>query len=180
MSRRFSDRQLSAVRNHIPIRHVIENLLNIPSGTVQGVFRFRCPLCAGRDTAIKSDTNLSRCFHCGRNFNTIDLCMLVRHTDFVESVRFLIENERLPFVRESGPTKVRPPEPEREALKKPVAINDILAKLIGDGFEDGLKGESPKTSLKESPSRDDIAELDHIVHVLSQIIERLKNNTHQK
>jgi hypothetical protein len=81
MNRRFSDEEMYNVRNRIPIRHVIENLLAIPSETVHGVFRFRCPLCAGRHTAIKPETNLSRCFDCEKNFNTIDLCMLVRRTD---------------------------------------------------------------------------------------------------
>ena len=65
MSRRFTERQLYEVRNHIPIRHVIETLLAIDSETVDGVFRFRCPLCAGRNTAVNPKTNLSRCFHCG-------------------------------------------------------------------------------------------------------------------
>jgi hypothetical protein len=36
--------------------------------TIAGVFRFRCPLCAVQHTAVKSDTNLSRCFHCSKNF----------------------------------------------------------------------------------------------------------------
>ncbi|GAB6194156.1 CHC2 zinc finger domain-containing protein [Desulfocastanea catecholica] len=107
MSRRFSDKQLHKGRNHIPIRQVIETLLAIPSKTVEGIFRFTCPLCAGHHTAVKPETNLSRCFHCNRNFNAIDLCMIVKRMNFVESVTFLIErNGRLPSPeREAAPRK---------------------------------------------------------------------------
>ena len=181
MSHRFSPRQLYAVRNHIPIRYVIERLLGIPSAMVEGVFRFRCPLCAGHHTAIKADTNLSRCFQCAKNFNAIDLCMLVRHTNFVESVKLLIEHQSRPSIHESCSAEehfVNPPQPAREVLKEPVALKDILSKLIGKGFEGSPKDQPHKTASRELPSIDDIAELEQIVHALSQIINRLKSNPH--
>lgn len=93
MKRRFSDQQLFFIRNHIPIRYVIESLLGIQSETIQGVFRFCCPLCAGYHTGIRSQKNLARCFDCGKNFNTIDIFMLVRRTDFVNSVTYLMEHK---------------------------------------------------------------------------------------
>lgn len=181
MSHRFSHRQLYAARNHIPIRYVIESLLGISSETVEGLFRFRCPLCAGYHTAIKPDTNLSRCFQCAKNFNAIDLCMLVRHTNFVESVNFLVEHNKSPSGQQSRSaeeSRVNPAEPARETIKKPVAIKDILPTLIGKGFEGGQKDETYKTAPQDIPSIDDIAELEHIVHVLSQMIERLKSSSH--
>lgn len=190
MNRRFSDKEMYNVRNRIPIRHVIENLLAIPSETVHGVFRFRCPLCAGRHTAIKPETNLSRCFDCQKNFNTIELCMLVRHTDFIESVKFLIghksrlavDGARTPSVSHRNHI-----ESLREQSKNPVALGDILAKLtdlratqrqIGKGIEEDGKNANRKTTSQRVPSPNDIAELEHIVHALSQLLQRLKNNHH--
>jgi hypothetical protein len=181
MSHRFSHSQLYALRNHIPIRYVIESLLRIPSGMVEGVFRFRCPLCAGHHTAIQSDTNLSRCFQCAKNFNAIDLCMLVRRTNFVESVQFLIEHQNRSAIQESRSARenlVNLSEPPREVLKDPVALKDILPKLIGKCFEGGLNNHPHKTAPQDIPSMDHIAELEYIVHVLSQIINRLKSCFH--
>jgi len=151
MNRRFSDEELYNVRNRIPIRHVIETLLAIPSETVHGILRFRCPLCAGRHTAINPETNLSRCFDCEKNFNTIDLCMLVKRTDFVQSVKFLLGHKTrlavdggrtLPVSRGTHLKALR------EESESPVALGDILAKLtclrathrqIGKGIEEGQK-----------------------------------------
>ncbi len=180
MSHRFSPSQLYAVRNHIPIRYVIERLLGIPSGMVGGVFRFRCPLCAGHHTAIKADTNLSRCFQCAKNFNAIDLCMLVRHTNFVESVRFLIKHQSRPSLHESWSAEehsVNRPQPAREVLKEPVPLKDILPKLIGKGFDRSPKDQPSKSPSPELPSLDDIGELECIVHALSQIINHLKSSS---
>mgnify|MGYP005843946759 CR=1 FL=1 len=189
MTRRFSDEELYNVRNRIPIRHVIENLLAIPSETVHGVFRFRCPLCAGRHTAINPDTNLSRCFDCEKNFNTIDLCMRVRRTDFVESVRFLIGHKNrlaMDGARTLSANHRKLLKSQREENKNPVALGDILAKLtclrathwqIGKGIEgEGEKNANRKTPSQGFPSLNDIAELERIVHALSQILHRLKSN----
>jgi DNA primase len=182
MSWRFSDKQLHKARNHIPIRQVIETLLAIPSETVEGIFRFSCPLCAGHHTAVKPETNLSRCFHCNRNFNAIDLCMIVKRMNFVESVNFLIErNGRLPLLEgKPVPPKIFIPlEPKREPLKMPVAVREILSGLIPQNLH-----EKPISTQKETPpissTPDDIAELERIVHDLSQILERLKASHHLK
>jgi len=190
VNRRFSDEELYNVRNRIPIRHVIENLLAIPSEMVHGVFRFRCPLCAGRHTAINPETNLSRCFDCEKNFNTIELCVLVRRTDFVQSVKFLIGHKSRLAVDGARTLSVSHRnhiESLREENKNPVALGDILAKLtclrathrqIGKGIEEEQKNANRKKTSQESPSLNDIAELEHIVHALSQIIQRLKTNHH--
>ena len=176
MKKRFSAQQLYNVRNRIPIQDVIESLLAIPSETVQGVFRFRCPLCAGRHTAIKPETNLSRCFQCGKNFNAIDLCMLVRHTDFVESVTFLIEHKKSLSTGESlsaSGSHGNHLEPKRAPSKGPTALNalnEILATLIGKDLQ--------KTAPQEFPPQDDIIEIERIVRDLSQILQRLKTNLH--
>jgi hypothetical protein len=178
------------VRNRIPIRHVIENLLAIPSETVHGVFRFRCPLCAGRHTAIKPETNLSRCFDCEKNFNSIDLCMLVRRTDFVHSVKFLLGHKRSSAAdgaRTLCASHGDHAEALREESKNPVALGDILAKLaslhathrqIAKGIEEGQQNATRKTTSQGFPSINDIAELEHIVHSLWQILKRLKRHHH--
>jgi len=178
MSRRFSDGQLYEARNHIPIRHVIETLLAIPSETFEGVFRFRCPLCAGRHTAVKSETNLSRCFHCGRNFNAIDLCMIVKHMNFVDSVKFLIDHrQRLPpaEIKPATAKDVIAPDPKRAPLKKPVSVHEIFPGLMGNVLH-----EKSNTTKKEisSPSltQNDIAELERLAHDLTRILQRLKNS----
>lgn len=181
MSRRFSDKQLHKARNHIPIRQVIETLLAIPSETVEGIFRFSCPLCAGHHTAVKPETNLSRCFHCNRNFNAIDLCMIVKRMNFVESVNFLIErNGRLPSLeREAVPRKILIPlKSERAPLKGPVAVHEILSGLIQSLDEEPIPTQKEPPSISSTP--DDIAELERIVHDLSQILERLKASHHLK
>jgi hypothetical protein len=182
MGRRFSDRQLYEARNHIPIRHVIETLLAIPSETIEGVFRFRCPLCAGRHTAVKAETNLSRCFHCAMNFNAIDLCMIVKQMSFVDSVKFLIDCQRQlpPAESKSNTAKdVIALNAKRAPLKKPVAIHEILAKLIGNGLYE-QSNTTGKETAPVSPMANDIAQLERIVHDLSQILQRLKNQPPSK
>jgi hypothetical protein len=182
MSRRFSDRQLYQARNHIPIRHVIETLLAIPSETLEGVFRFGCPLCAGWHTAVNADTNLSRCFHCGRNFNAIDLCMIVKQMNFVDSVEFLIDHRRRLPPAESKPATAKDVialNPQRAPLKKPVAVHEILAGLIGNGLHEE-SNTTRKETASASPTPNEIAELERLVHDLSQILQRLKNSHHLK
>ena len=86
----FSSGQLYALRNEINVKILIEKTLAIPCGLIKGCFRFECPLCNEFDTAVNPKTNLARCFSCEKNFNTIDLTMLIRQTDFVRSVKFLL------------------------------------------------------------------------------------------
>lgn len=89
MKRRFSSAQLFELRNCIPINVVIKDLLMIDSKTVDGYFRFLCPICNEFQTATKASTNLARCFFCQKNFNAIDLVMIVKNMGFVDSVTFL-------------------------------------------------------------------------------------------
>lgn len=94
MTRRFSDEELHAIRNFIPIRLVIEQLLEIPSKEIEGCYRFLCPVCNEFQTGVNQRTNLSRCFRCQRNFNTIELIMEDRKMPFVQSVRMLQKWQR--------------------------------------------------------------------------------------
>ena len=85
----FSSQQLYILRNDINVKMLIEKTLRIPCRVTEGCFRFLCPLCNAFDTAVNAKTNLARCFSCEKNFNTIDLVMLIRQTDFVQSVKSL-------------------------------------------------------------------------------------------
>ena len=89
MKRRFSSQELFELRNHIPIDDLITRCLALPSKISGGFFRFLCPLCSGYQTATNPKTNLARCFSCERNFNPIDMVMICRKMNFVESVKYL-------------------------------------------------------------------------------------------
>jgi len=77
------------MRNSIPINAVIKDLLLMESKNIDGYFRFLCPVCNEFHTATKMSTNLARCFSCRKNFNAIDLVMVVKNIGFVDSVSFL-------------------------------------------------------------------------------------------
>ena len=87
--RRFTNEELFSIRNHIPIREVIERVLNIPGKDIEGIYRFVCPSCCESKTAVNAKTNLSRCFLCEKNFNTIDIVMIGKRISFVEAVTYL-------------------------------------------------------------------------------------------
>lgn len=89
MSNRFSKHTLFDIRNRIDINALIRDTLKMPTKLSEGYLRFLCPLCSEFNTATNPKTNLARCFHCKRNFNTIDLVMIVTGTDFKESASFL-------------------------------------------------------------------------------------------
>jgi hypothetical protein len=58
MKRRFSSAELFELRNSIPINAVIKDLLLMGSKTIDGYFRFLCPVCNEFQTATKVSTNL--------------------------------------------------------------------------------------------------------------------------
>jgi hypothetical protein len=87
--RRFSGEELYRLRNLIQIDMLIDLELGIPSKRIDGRFRFSCPLCHEFHTAVNPKTNLARCFDCERNFNPIDMVMIVKELGFVDSVRYL-------------------------------------------------------------------------------------------
>jgi DNA primase len=89
MRRRFSAQELFELRNDIPVNDLIQDHLRMVAKRREGQLRFLCPICNEFNTATKQATNLARCFRCERNFNTIDLVMIVNGSDFVESVRYL-------------------------------------------------------------------------------------------
>lgn len=101
--RHFSKDTLKRLRNAVPIRGVIEILLQLPSKEVEGVYRFLCPHCKEFDTRINPESNLARCFRCKKNFNPIELLMADRGLNFVESVKLLLQKE--PLLKKARPQK---------------------------------------------------------------------------
>jgi hypothetical protein len=89
MTKHYSDTFLRTVRNKIPINNVITHLLKMETRYLNKLFRFRCPLCGNYHTAIKKKTNLARCFDCKKNYNSIDLVIIVANCNFVDAVERL-------------------------------------------------------------------------------------------
>ena len=86
--KRLSDRELRRLRNEIPIDRAIQ-ALGLPTKEIEGRIRFLCPCCQEFHTATNPDTNLARCFRCERNFNPIDLVMVVDRVSFLDAVALL-------------------------------------------------------------------------------------------
>lgn len=122
-TRRFSNEELYALRNQIPVAILIEKALGIPSRTTEGVFRFLCPLCNEFNTAVNPKTNLARCFGCQKNFNTIDLVMLVKKTNFMNTIHFL-ENYRTNMSTHPEPDLVK------DGSQHPQHLRDILNSIV--------------------------------------------------
>lgn len=93
MGQYFTKETLHRLRNEVLITQVIQ-VLDIPFKTRDGYLRFLCPLCNEFMTACHPKTNLGRCFRCQRNFNPIDLVMVVKGMCFQEAVRFLLDYEQ--------------------------------------------------------------------------------------
>jgi len=89
MTHRYSNKLLHQLRNDLDVAALIRDVLVLPSTICDGVFRFQCPCCHGSDCNTNPKTNLARCFHCQRNFNPIDLVLVVHQCTFVDAVEFL-------------------------------------------------------------------------------------------
>ena len=89
MAKRYSSNFLRRLRNEIDIAPLIADVLDVPAKISEGYFRFLCPICSEFNTATNPKTNLARCFRCEKNFNPIDIVMIVRHCNFKEAVMFL-------------------------------------------------------------------------------------------
>ncbi|WP_419655560.1 putative DNA-binding protein [Desulfosarcina variabilis str. Montpellier] len=178
----FSKSELYTLRNETDVRMLIEKTLCIPCRVTQGCFRFMCPLCQGFNTAVNPKTNLGRCFACEKNFNTIDLVMLVRQTDFVHSVKFLQsilqkdgvspkpENHRI--IRGSPPqVDCRPNHRffSKRSDNGPSHIGNILGDVLPS--DDGLP-EKPIAAL-EKANEGRIAKLEMQLDQLGRQIQKL-------
>ena len=89
MSNRLPPEMLRRLRNEIPIALVIAEFLKLPTKVSEGYLRFLCPLCTEFITATNPKTNLARCFLCEKNFNPIDMVMVVKQISFSKAVDYL-------------------------------------------------------------------------------------------
>jgi DNA primase len=89
MPRSLSKSYLRRLRNDLPIRDVIADVLDVTWKISEGRFRFLCPRCQEFHTGTNPETNLARCFACQRNFNPIDFTMVHKRYDFLQAVAFL-------------------------------------------------------------------------------------------
>lgn len=162
-SRRFSHQELYRLRNKIPVAILIEKVLKVPSRTTEGVFRFLCPLCNEFTTAVNSKTNLARCFGCEKNFNTIDLVMLVKKMDFVNTIGFLKESVK------SIPTQNHPrPENLEDETQHPQHIGAIVKSIIPP--------RPVSTPFESSQSVDErIVAIEQKLEYLAHRIEEIRN-----
>jgi hypothetical protein len=165
--KRYSRQELYVLRNHIPIDRLIKDL-GIPFKTNESCFRFCCPYCRGYDTAVKSATNLARCFHCEKNYNTIDLVMLVKKSDFTNSVNFLKTVYKQ--TKNPSPALILP---NKRGASQPKAIGDIL-KTIKPASKLPIKNSN--TLLTVEMLNDRVQRLERQVTCLSQKIEEINKN----
>jgi hypothetical protein len=180
--RRFTDQQLFSIRNHIPIRQVIERILRLPAKMDQNIFRFSCPICAEFNTAINLKTNLARCFRCEKNFNPIDIIMIVRQTNFVETVNLLLDYQKksVPADKTSSEAHVFSHISQPSVANRPpgrlAPIGDLLPEIVEKIKKEYGKTKNEKTGPPVIQPADDISKLEQIVENLSQLIHDLKAN----
>lgn len=81
---------LRRIRHDLPLAVAIANLGRDgpPSKLRDGRFVFLCPRCREMLAYVNPNNNLSHCFACGVNLNTIDLLQACGH-DFLAAVALL-------------------------------------------------------------------------------------------
>ena len=96
---------LYAIRNELPMRLTITRLGRHGPIAKQsdGYFRFQCPQCSELRATVNPKNNLAHCFSCGKNFNNIDLMMLLGH-EFIPAAGIL-ENWLDQYRRDQGRPK---------------------------------------------------------------------------
>jgi hypothetical protein len=88
---KFRKELLYHLRNHVPWKDLLDEL-KWPHKLRDSRRCFLCPKCGEYLAVVNPRTNLGRCFRCQRNFNPIDLVMVVWNCDFLTAVYFLEEN----------------------------------------------------------------------------------------
>ena len=122
MNRRFSSRELTFLRNDIPMERVVVSFLALQHRRDSDKLRFACPLCGTFDTSIHPKTNLARCFCCKRNFNPIEMVMAHLKLGFAESVNWLKDRNSL--------GEAQTPSACRKVQSSPSSIGSILSEIL--------------------------------------------------
>jgi hypothetical protein len=166
MNRRFSARELSFLRNKVPINRVIETMLSVATGNNNTKPSFHCPVCQSVNTSINARHNLARCFDCQQNFNPIEFVMHQLNLNFVDSVKWLKQHSR-----HIAPEK--PPTP-KNPFSQPIHIGDVLS---------GTLASLPaKTStdpvIKILTKR--VAKIEHSVAKLDLLVQELRTIVYRR
>ena len=162
---------------------LIKEVLNIPCKSRQGRFSFLCPLCKQFDTSINYKTNLARCFACEKNFNTIDLVMAIRQSDFVDSVRFLkkLHDQMLSGpsgnrVNVAGHLQTSHADLKKSACPAPVHVGHILNGIIKPMTKSETKKQSSdnrQTLSMDSEVKNRILKLEQKMEVLAYQLDKM-------
>ena len=166
MTRRFSPRELTFLRNRVPITRVIKTLLQLPTRSTNGKLSFACPLCSGFDTSVNAAHNLARCFDCRQNFNPIELVMNQLQIGFVDSVKWLKKRTQTPSAHDNTQAAER-------TNAQPTAIGDILADMMPTLAHSKL-GAPPPQSITQR-----LSDLEHRVRHLYRVIDELRSSLNQ-
>jgi DNA primase len=161
----YTRHELFILRNHVPVASLIEEL-RIPSKIIEGYFRFCCPVCHEFNTGINPKTNLARCFACQKNYNTIDLVMLVKGLNFINSVKLLQRFRD----RKKEPACSNPLPFERPSSSQPISIGEIL-KTMGNGGDLVAKSQKENGNHSFNQLNDRIIQLEQKVEYLIQKIK---------
>lgn len=86
----ISRHRMWRLRNEVAIDRVLKHL-GVQTKIRDGYLRFLCPICREFNTATQARTNLGRCFRCKRNFNPIDMVMVVDRATFLDAVACVSE-----------------------------------------------------------------------------------------
>ncbi|RLC32904.1 MAG: DNA primase [Deltaproteobacteria bacterium] len=168
----YTRQELFVLRNDIPVDNLIGKL-GIPSKVSEGYFRFSCPVCRGFDTGVNPKTNLARCFACEKNYNTIDLVMLVKRSDFIHSVKYLktiCESQNAP----DSPS----PSIKETGTAQPVSIGDVLKSMkpVINGRTEEAPPQTSKIKLTVEILNDRVRQLEHQITHLTQKIKAIEQN----
>jgi len=125
--KRISKTILRRLRNDLPLRVVIERLLQLPFKEVEGVYKYQCPVCKELTSTINPKANLGRCHLCKKNFNPIDLVMVKTKQNFSQSVKMLLEKE---FLLSEAPQRQQ--VQSREGSLEPLEILPLLSSLLNN------------------------------------------------
>jgi len=177
--KRFSKHELFKLRNSININTLINEILKLPSKTSQGQLRFLCPLCSQFNTATKRETNLARCFHCQRNFNTIEMVMETKNLGFIQSAQLLQgllpENNSKEIAANKPSSNPRLQYPDScQTRKEPIAMQEIV-KNISVVKAKQLKQTSNEDSFKSNRKDQAIEQLNDKINRLEKQLNQLKS-----
>ena len=167
----YSRHELFILRNHIPVDSLIKEL-EIPSKMIEGYFRFCCPVCHEFNTGVNPKTNLARCFDCRKNYNTIDLVMLVSESNFIQSVKFL---QRFHDRKEES-ILPNPLPIERPSSARAVSIGEIF-KAMGSANGSVSKRQKANNNQPINQLNEHIIQLEQKVEYLIQKLKAIELNS---